>query len=91
MRIELLPLPVTALLVLMASGTPPASASSPTGQGAGGYSARSASIARPYICLQRLVGYDELSDNILLTETLAMKELEEILRLRKSGVRFDYD
>jgi hypothetical protein len=34
--------------------------------------------------------YDELSDNIPLTETLAMKELGEIVRLRKLGVHFDY-
>src|ERR1017187_4530709 len=34
--------------------------------------------------------YDELSDNVPLTETLAMHELDEILRLRKAGVRFDY-
>jgi hypothetical protein len=34
--------------------------------------------------------YDELSDNVPLTEQLAMKELDEILRLRKFGVRFDY-
>ncbi len=34
--------------------------------------------------------YDELSDNINLTEKLAMRELDEILRLRKSGVHFDY-
>jgi hypothetical protein len=34
--------------------------------------------------------YDELSDNIPLTETLAMKELDEIVRLRGLGVRFDY-
>jgi len=34
--------------------------------------------------------YDELSDNIPLTEGLAMKELNEIVRLKKSGVRFDY-
>src|ERR1700677_3098407 len=34
--------------------------------------------------------YDELSDNIPLTETLAMRELDELLRLRKAGVRFDY-
>jgi hypothetical protein len=34
--------------------------------------------------------YDELSDNVLLTEDLAMRELSEIERLRKSGVRFDY-
>jgi hypothetical protein len=34
--------------------------------------------------------YDELSDDIPLTESLAMKELEEIVRLRKLGVHFDY-
>ncbi len=34
--------------------------------------------------------YDELSDNIPLTEELAMKELDEIIRLRSLGVRFDY-
>ncbi len=34
--------------------------------------------------------YDELSDNIPLTEELAMKELNEIIRLKKYGVHFDY-
>jgi hypothetical protein len=34
--------------------------------------------------------YDELSDNIPLTEELAMKELGEIVHLRKRGVHFDY-
>jgi hypothetical protein len=34
--------------------------------------------------------YDELSDNIPLTEQLALKELDEIVRLKKSGVHFDY-
>jgi hypothetical protein len=34
--------------------------------------------------------YDELSDNIPLTENLAMHELDELLRLKKAGVRFDY-
>jgi hypothetical protein len=34
--------------------------------------------------------YDELSDSVRLTEELAMRELSEILRLRKQGVRFDY-
>jgi hypothetical protein len=34
--------------------------------------------------------YDELSDNIPLTEALAMKELNEVVRLRKFGVHFDY-
>lgn len=34
--------------------------------------------------------YDELSDNIPLTEALAMKELDELIRLRHYGVGFDY-
>jgi hypothetical protein len=34
--------------------------------------------------------YDELSDNIPLTEELAMKELNEVLRLKKNGVQIDY-
>ena len=34
--------------------------------------------------------YDELSDNIPLTETLAMRELDQVLRLRRFDVHFDY-
>ncbi len=34
--------------------------------------------------------YDELSDKIPLTEELALRELDEILRLKKFGVHFDY-
>ncbi len=34
--------------------------------------------------------YDELSDRIPLTEKLAMRELDEIVRLKKSRVHFDY-
>src|SRR3984957_13220577 len=34
--------------------------------------------------------YDELSDNIPLTEALGMKKLDQIVRLRKLGVHFDY-
>jgi hypothetical protein len=34
--------------------------------------------------------YDELSDRIPLTEALAMKEMSEIVRLKKFGVHFDY-
>jgi hypothetical protein len=34
--------------------------------------------------------YDELSGNVPLTEALAMKELDQMLRLKKAGVRFDY-
>ena len=34
--------------------------------------------------------YDELSDKIPLTEALALRELDQVLRLRKFGVHFDY-
>jgi len=34
--------------------------------------------------------YDELSDNIPLTEKLAMQLLDEVIRLKKDGVRIDY-
>jgi hypothetical protein len=34
--------------------------------------------------------YDELSDNIPLTQELAMRELDNVIRLRRLGVRFDY-
>ncbi|HVN18703.1 MAG TPA: hypothetical protein VMU05_08020 [Dongiaceae bacterium] len=34
--------------------------------------------------------YDELSDRIPLTEELAMRELDQIVRLKKLGVHFDY-
>jgi hypothetical protein len=44
----------------------------------------------PIVVYNNWSAYDELSDNIPLTEQLAMKELDEILRLRRLGVRFDY-
>lgn len=34
--------------------------------------------------------YDELSDNVPLTEALTMQELDQLLRLRRGGARFDY-
>jgi len=34
--------------------------------------------------------YDELSDKIPLTEDLALRELDQVLRLKKLGVHFDY-
>jgi hypothetical protein len=50
-----------------------------------------APLARdPIFVYNNWSAYDELSDNIPLTEHLAMKELDEILRFRDFGVRFDY-
>lgn len=34
--------------------------------------------------------YDELSDDVFLNEKLALQQLDEVLRLKKMGVRFDY-
>jgi hypothetical protein len=34
--------------------------------------------------------YDELSDHVPLTQELTMRELDQVLRLRRDGVRFDY-
>src|SRR6266446_9314610 len=52
---------------------------------------------RGTVCLNQPVAvynnwsaYDELSDNIELTEKLAMKELDQIVRLHRAGVRIDY-
>src|ERR1700732_5482450 len=47
-----------------------------------------APLARdPIFVYNNWSAYDELSDNIPLTEQLAMKELDEILRLRRAGGR----
>ena len=52
-------------------------------RGAGG-------LNQPIAVYNNWSAYDELSDNIELTEELAMKQLGEILRLRRAGVRIDY-
>lgn len=44
----------------------------------------------PIVVYNNWSSYDELSDNVPQTEQLAMKELDELLRLRRRGVRFDY-
>jgi len=49
-----------------------------------------AGLKQPIAVYNNWSAYDELSDNIELTEQLAMKELGEILRLRRAGVRIDY-
>jgi hypothetical protein len=50
----------------------------------------SLALNQPVAVYNNWSAYDELSDNIELTEALAMRELDEILRLRRSGVRIDY-
>jgi hypothetical protein len=52
--------------------------------------ARFLTLQDPIVVYNNWSSYDELSDNVPLTEQLAMKELDEVLRLRRDGVRFDY-
>jgi hypothetical protein len=47
-------------------------------------------LSAPISVYNNWSSYDELSDNIPLTGTLAMRELDELLRLKRAGVRFDY-
>ncbi len=82
-----------AILLVANSGSAQNAAAQDTGgstiHAAGGLTG--APVARdPIFVYNNWSAYDELSDNIPLTEQLAMKELDEILRLRRLGVRFDY-
>ncbi len=47
-------------------------------------------IQQPVSAYINWAAYDELSDNVELTEELALRQLDELLRLRALGVRFDY-
>jgi hypothetical protein len=47
-------------------------------------------IALPVSVYLNWGSYDELSDTVELDETLALRQLTELLRLRGAGVRFDY-
>lgn len=47
-------------------------------------------LQQPISVYNNWSSYDELSDNIPLTESLAMRELDELMRLKRVGVRFDY-
>lgn len=50
----------------------------------------SPTIADPISVYDNWAAYDELSDNVPLTEALSLKELDNVLRLKRDGVRFDY-
>ena len=47
-------------------------------------------LQNPIVVYNNWSSYDELSDNVPQTEQLAIKELDELLRLRRKGVRFDF-
>ncbi len=47
-------------------------------------------IREPISVYCNWASYDELSDNVELTEALATRQLDELIRLRRLGVRLDY-
>jgi len=47
-------------------------------------------VGKPVSIYINWAAYNELSDNVELTETPAMRQLSGLLRLRAAGVRFDY-
>lgn len=49
-----------------------------------------ADLDRPLSVYVSWASHDQLSDNVPLTEELAMKELEALVRLKNQGVQFDY-
>src|ERR1700730_5947724 len=85
----LLILPLCGALALAFQNPPPNNTALPLQAGASNRAG--APLARdPIFVYNNWSAYDELSDNIPLTEHLALKELDEILRLRRPGVRLDY-
>ena len=46
-------------------------------------------VTQPAAIYVNWTAHDELSDNVELTETLAMQQFDELLRLRSRGVRLD--
>ncbi|HUN47900.1 MAG TPA: hypothetical protein VMU85_15320 [Stellaceae bacterium] len=71
-----------ALLLLLLSLLPASAGASPADE--------HPFVTRPIWIYDNWSAYDELSDAVPLTEDLAMRELAEIVRLRKLGVEFDY-
>src|SRR5579872_1974048 len=59
-------------------------------RGMSGPRGNAAGPRRPVFVYNNWSAYDELSDRVVQTEALAMRELGEVLRLKKSGVRIDY-
>jgi hypothetical protein len=45
---------------------------------------------RPLSVYVNWAAYDELSDNVRLTEQIALEQFDEMIRLKDEGVRFDY-
>jgi hypothetical protein len=47
-------------------------------------------LTKPVFVYNNWSAYDELSDNVAQTELLALRELDEMIRLKRNGVQLDY-
>lgn len=84
--IEAKHLPALVAAVLLASGMLAASGQQRFSRAALG----SPTLPDPISVYDNWSAYDELSDHVPLTENLAMRELNQVLRLKRHGARFDY-
>ena len=75
------PLPIFAVLVLAIGLVAPASAQP---------GATRPFLSGPIWVYNNWSSYDELSDDVPLTEAMAMREVGQVLRLRRLGVHIDY-
>lgn len=50
----------------------------------------SPTLPNPISVYDNWSSYDELSDHVPLTEALSMRELQQVIRLKKAGAHFDY-
>jgi hypothetical protein len=55
-----------------------------------GHARVSTAFREPIFVYNNWAAYDELSDTVELTEELALRQLQEVRRLRAAGVRIDY-
>ncbi len=83
---------VSAILLLFATSDPSRAVADDGGSGDPSSIPVRGPLAlnQPIAVYNNWSAYDELSDNIELTEVLALKELDQIVRLRQAGVRIDY-
>ncbi|MBN1559895.1 hypothetical protein JW998_06565 [candidate division KSB1 bacterium] len=56
----------------------------------GCHKSSTAGLNRPTGIYINWASYDELSDTVKLDESIAMRQLYELIRLRKQGVQIDY-
>lgn len=81
---------IAAGLAIVVSGSPLGRAQDAAPERYSHLALDSPTLPNPISVYDNWSTYDELSDNVPLTEALSMNELDQVLRLKRAGVRFDY-